>query len=166
MMLALAVVLLIIGLVFVIAEVFFVSMGMLSLIAGACILGADVLAFQHSPLMGWVFIAAEVVLIPVIVVFAFRLLPRLPFGRRMLLSGPVTEPEGGFPSLDHLVGRTGEAVTDLRPSGTARFEEERVSVVGVGPMIPKGARVEVISVSGPEVKVRSESPVNGDDDDA
>ncbi len=97
MMLALAVVLLIIGLVFVIAEVFFVSMGMLSLIAGACILGADVLAFQHSPLMGWVFIAAEVVLIPVIVVFAFRLLPRLPFGRRMLLSGPVTEPEGGFP---------------------------------------------------------------------
>lgn len=148
-------ILMVVGFALVVAEVFFVSMGILSVLAGACIVIADVMAFDEGPAWGWIFIAIQAVGIPLLVWGAFRILPRLPFGRRMLLTGPVTEPGGGFPDLSHLVGRTGEALTPLRPSGMARFGDERVSVVGTGGMIPKGSEVEVVSVQVTEVKVRA-----------
>jgi len=151
----LPIVLAIVGLALVVAEVFFVSMGMLSLLAGICILGADLLAFEQGPVTGWTFVAVEIVLVPVLVWLAFRALPHLPFGRRLLLTGPVTEPTGGFTGLDRFVGRAGKAVTDLRPAGTAAFDEERVSVVSIGGYIPRGSDVVAVSVEGPELKVRA-----------
>ena len=160
---ALATVLLIVGFAFVVAEVFFVSMGIFSVIAGACIVSADIIAFQHSGVMGWTFLAIQAVGIPLLVWGAFRALPRLPFGRRMLLTGPETAPSGGFPTLEHLEGTRGTALTDLRPSGTAELDGRRTSVVAVDTWIPKDSTIEVVLVHGTEIKVRAlETP----DDDA
>ncbi len=156
------IVLLLIGLALVVAEVFFVSMGLLSLMAGTCILAADVLAFQQGQTEGWTLVALQIVLVPLLVWGAFRLLPRLPFGRRMLLGGPVTEPGGGFASLDHLEGREGRALTDLRPAGTALLGDERVSVVAIGGFIPRDSDVVVSAVEGPEVRVRATSVPDDD----
>lgn len=149
------IVLLLIGLALVVAEVFFVSMGLLGLMAGTCILAADILAFEQGQAEGWTLVALQLVLVPLLVWGAFRVLPRLPFGRRMLLRGPVTDPGGGFQSLDHLAGREGQALTDLRPAGTAILGDERVTVVAVGGLIPKGSDVVVTAVEGPEVRVRA-----------
>jgi len=149
------IILLLIGLALVVAEVFFVSMGLLSLMAGVCILAADLLAFQQGQAEGWTLVVLEIVLVPLLVWGAFRILPRLSFGRRMLLGGPVTEPGGGFDSLEHLVGREGRALTDLRPAGTALIGDERVTVVAVGGLIPKDSDVVVSAVVGPEVRVRA-----------
>ena len=151
----LAIVLLLVGLALVVAEVFFVSMGLLGLMAGMCMLGADLLAFEEGPVQGWTLIAIQIVLIPLLIWLAFRWLPKLPFGRRMLLRGPVTAPQGGFRDLDPLVGREGKALTDLRPAGTAQFGEERVTVVAIGGLIPKDSDVLVTAVEGPEVRVRA-----------
>ena len=152
---ALPIVLMLIGLALVVAEVFFVSMGLLSLMAGTCILAADILAFQQGATEGWTLVILQIVLVPLLVWGAFRLLPRLPFGRRMLLGGPVTDPGGGFASFDHLVGREGVALTDLRPAGMVRIGDERVSVVAVGGLVPKDSRIVVSAVEGPEVRVRA-----------
>ena len=149
------IVLLLIGLALVVAEVFIVSMGLLSLMAGTCILAADVLAFQEGPVEGWTLVILEIVLVPLLVWGAFRILPRLSFGRRMLLGGPAKRPGGGFVSLDHLAGRTGRALTDLRPAGTALLGDERVTVVAIGGLIPQGSDVVVSAVEGPEVRVRA-----------
>jgi membrane-bound serine protease (ClpP class) len=159
----LPIVLLIVGLAFVVAEVFFVSMGALTLMALVCIIGADVLAFGQGQAQGWVLVAVEIVCVPLLVWLAFRVLPHVPFGRRMLLTGPATEPGGGFESLDRLVGRDGEAVTDLRPAGTVAFDGERHTVVSVGGMVPRGSRVRVVKVVGPEVRVRA-TELAGDED--
>jgi membrane-bound serine protease (ClpP class) len=149
----LAVILLVVGVALVVAEVLFVSFGLLALLAGACILAADLIAFGHSDAMGWTFVAAEVVLVPLALWGAFRVLPRLPFGRRMLLeaSGPWSP---AVPDWDRLLGKRGAALTDLRPAGTAEFDGERVSVVSVGGIVPKGAALVVVSVEGMEVRVR------------
>jgi membrane-bound serine protease (ClpP class) len=59
--------------------------------------------------------------------------------------------EAGFttaPSRPELVGRDGTALTDLRPSGTARIGEERLDVVTEGEYVPLGSRVQVVRSDG------------------
>jgi len=150
----LAVVLVLIGLGLVLAEVFFPSLGMFGLMAGACIIFADIIAFEAGTAVGWSFIAAEVILIPFVIQMGFKVLPLLPFGKRMMLDGPVTEPGAGLPDFSYLIETAGMAQTDLRPAGTGRFGDERVSVVSLGGMIEEGTPIVVVAVEGAEVRVR------------
>ena len=150
-----AVGLLLLGIALIVAEVFFVSFGALAIAAGLCILLADVMAFSESAAWGWTFVAAELVLVPLVLRTAFRTLPNTRFGRRFLLSGPATEPGAGVPAYERLVGARGRAATDLRPAGTAEFGEERLSVVSLGGLIERGEEVVVASVEGSEIRVRA-----------
>jgi len=64
---------------------------------------------------------------------------------------------GGYTSAeskDWLIGRTGTALTALRPSGTASIDDERIDVVSQGDFIDKGSTVKVVRVSGSRVEVR------------
>lgn len=54
-----------------------------------------------------------------------------------------------------LVGCTGEAVTALRPSGTATLNGKRVDVVAESGFIERGTPVKVIAVEGLRVVVRA-----------
>jgi membrane-bound serine protease (ClpP class) len=153
--LILAIVLTLLGLGFILAEVFFPSLGLLGLMAGACILAADLFAFDVGDGVGWTFVVAQVLLIPTVVWLGFKALPHLAFGRRMLLTGPATTPGPGLPDLSHLVGRRGQALTDLRPAGMARFGDERVSVVALGGMIDRETELTVVAVEGAEIRVRA-----------
>ncbi len=149
-----AILLVLIGLGFILAEIFFPSLGVLGLCAAGCIVGADLIAFSAGNTLGWSFIVAEVILVPLVVWGAFRWLPHTGIGKRMVLSGPVTPDSHGTPPLAHLVGQQGLTLTTLRPSGLARLGDDRISVVGQGGMIGKGRRIVVLSVEGTEVKVR------------
>ena len=55
---------------------------------------------------------------------------------------------------DKLMGREGVALGDLRPSGTAMFDDDRVDVVTEGDYVVKGSTVKVIEVRGNRVVVR------------
>jgi membrane-bound serine protease (ClpP class) len=57
--------------------------------------------------------------------------------------------------LDELLGKTGSVVTQLRPVGTARIEDDPVDVVTRGEMIEPGTLIEVIRVEGNRVVVRA-----------
>jgi len=57
-----------------------------------------------------------------------------------------------------LEGAVGKALTDLRPSGLARFGDERVDVVTLGDFIVAGSPIRVVRVEGNRVTVRSHSP--------
>ena len=52
------------------------------------------------------------------------------------------------PARGDLVGQSGKAVTDLRPSGTAEIGAERVDVVTEGEYVPMGAPVTVLRSEG------------------
>lgn len=65
--------------------------------------------------------------------------------------------EEGFVShstSEELVGKTGKALTDLRPSGTAEIDGKRVDVVTDSEFIEKGSSIEVVEVEGIRVVVK------------
>jgi membrane-bound serine protease (ClpP class) len=55
-------------------------------------------------------------------------------------------------------GRTGTAVTLLRPSGKAKIDGEVYDVVTQGDFIPKGSRIRVLKISGTRIIVTREDP--------
>jgi membrane-bound serine protease (ClpP class) len=57
-----------------------------------------------------------------------------------------------------LLNQSGTAYTNLRPSGTAVINGQRVDVVTEGPMIERGTPVRVVAIEGMRVVVRASSP--------
>jgi membrane-bound serine protease (ClpP class) len=55
---------------------------------------------------------------------------------------------------DRYLGKTGRAVSTLRPSGSADIDDERVSVVADGEWIEAGSNIEVVRVDGNRIIVR------------
>ena len=58
---------------------------------------------------------------------------------------------------ERYLGRTGRAVSTLRPAGSADIDDERVSVEADGEWIDAGTEIEVIRVDGNRIIVRSRS---------
>lgn len=89
-----------------------------------------------------------------------RMLPRLPFGRRLVLDTEVGAEQGytSPPESDRLqLGRNGTALSPLRPAGVADIDGARVDVVSDGGFIEAGAAIEVTRVDGNRVVVRERS---------
>jgi membrane-bound serine protease (ClpP class) len=77
----------------------------------------------------------------------------------LLLRGAVHKSQGfvSAPSRGDLIGRDGVAVTDLRPSGTARVGDERLDVITEGEYVSQGSRVQVVQSDGYRHVVRAVS---------
>lgn len=155
-----AILLLVLGLGLIVAEIFFPSLGLLSVLATAAIVGALVMAFRESNEFGVQFLVATVVLVPTAILLGFKLFPHSPFGKRMVASGLSF---AGSPAQDPrdlgLVGKEGVIEADCRPAGMARLDGRRVDVITRGEWIEAGARVRVVEVLGNRVVVaRNESP--------
>ncbi|MGP0593120.1 NfeD family protein [Nitrospira sp. T9] len=90
-----------------------------------------------------------------------RYFPRLPYGRRLILETNLQAQEGyeSSPEADHRwLGKQGIAMSDLHPSGIARFDRERVDVVSDGTFIDAGQPLEVVRIDGNRVVVRLAPP--------
>jgi membrane-bound serine protease (ClpP class) len=86
-----------------------------------------------------------------------RVLPGLPFGRRMVLEADMGAEQGyaSAPDTDRTwLGRTGTAVSPLRPAGIAEIEGTRLDVVSDGSFIEASAEIEVTRVDGNRIVVR------------
>jgi len=146
----------VVGLALLVAEVLFVSFGMIAVLAGVSLLSAIFVAFQQSIAFGVTMVAVEAVAAPIVLTLAFRLLPKTPFGKALILAGP--ERPGADASLRALVGKTGVALSPLRPAGFARIDGQRVDVVTRGEMLDADATLVVVDVTGNHVVVaRAES---------
>jgi len=86
-----------------------------------------------------------------------RFLPRLPFGRRLILERGLAAAQGyaSAPESDALwLGKRGRASSPLRPAGIAEIEGQRVDVVSDGELIDAGQLIEVSRVDGNRIVVR------------
>lgn len=150
-------ILLVVGcLAFLILEVFLVSFGALSVIAIAMGVAGVLLAFQESTAYGWTMVGVLFVGAPAALWGAFKVLPKLPFARGLYLRKPeLTDQErhAGVSARSELIGAIGEATSQLRPAGTAVFHGEPVDVVTTGRLLPQGAKVRVVSVTGNRIVV-------------
>ena len=86
-----------------------------------------------------------------------RFLPKLPFGRQLILETGLGTAIGyaSAPESDReWLGKTGTTVSPLRPAGIADIDGQRVDIVSQGEWIDSGAPVEVIRVDGNRIVVR------------
>ncbi len=85
-----------------------------------------------------------------------KFLPKTNMWNRLILETNITAKSGygtEISDLDQLISKEGTALTDLRPSGTAVFNNKRYDVVTQGEYIVKGKNVKVLSVEGSKVVV-------------
>lgn len=90
-----------------------------------------------------------------VLVSSWFLVRRLPANRRLttlgIFLGEATSREEGYTSAvrrDDLIGREGKAITDLRPSGTGLFGDERVDVVSEQEWIEAGSPIRIVASEG------------------
>jgi membrane-bound serine protease (ClpP class) len=90
-----------------------------------------------------------------IAVSAWVVIRSLPGSSRLARSGIFlldrTDREIGYESShprSDLIGLAGRAITDLRPSGTALFGDERIDVVSESAWITEGTPVRIVSAEG------------------
>ncbi|OHB58703.1 MAG: hypothetical protein A2173_04855 [Planctomycetes bacterium RBG_13_44_8b] len=146
----------------IVAEVFVPSGGLISFGALACIVGGIVIFFQHSITTGWIGVVIAVIMIPSILVIAYRIFPGTRFGRSVTLTPPQRQPGDAIADTDklgELLGAVGQVLTPLRPVGMCDFSGQRVECVAESGYVDKGKRVKVIRVQSTQLTVRE---VNGD----
>jgi membrane-bound ClpP family serine protease len=98
-----------------------------------------------------------VVMVPALLMGAYKILPKTRFGRQMLLMPPVRQRGDAIadmPELSKLLGATGQVLTTLRPVGMCDFNGRRIECVAESGFVPKGQTVKVIRVEGTQVTVR------------
>lgn len=136
-----------VGLVLLAFEVF-VPGGILGIFGGLSLLGGVVLAFTgFGATGGWTALAVALGLVGLMVYLEFGLLPKTALGRRLFLRSAV----GGTsqPPLAEsaaVVGRGGEALTPLAPTGYVIVDGRRYEAFSQSGLLPKGAPVRVVGL--------------------
>ncbi len=140
----------------IIAEIFLPSAGVLTAIALGMLGYSLFLVFtQVGQTVGALFVALDVILLPVAVIVGLKLISRSPASLRTSLStaGGVSSQS---PDLEKYLGAEGAAHTDLRPSGIAMLNGRRVDVTTRGEYIERHSRVYVSAVRGNQIIVRKQ----------
>ena len=149
------------GLFAIVVEIFVPAMGLIGVAGGIAIVAAVALTFsEHGAGAGMAALLTAVVAVPSVLALLFRVFPHSIVGRKLILKtmlGPSNQPgfESSLSELESLVGEEGVALTDLRPSGTARIANKRLSVVTGGEYISKDTPIHVIKEEGSRVVVRA-----------
>jgi membrane-bound serine protease (ClpP class) len=152
-----AILLFLLGAALLVAEVFVPSFGLLTVGAFAALIGGVYIFFTYSTLAGWLGIFIAVIMVPTVLIAAYRTLPKTRFGKNVILSQPKREKGEGVPDapqLKELEGRVGVVLTPLRPVGMCDFSGLRVESVAESGYVNKGRKVKVIHIDGTQVTVR------------
>ncbi len=127
----------------------FVPGGVIGFLGTAVLVTSIVFAFRdHPPLFGVALSAISLVMIPSMIVWGLR---RISLDASQNVEDGYTSVEEG---LDELLGKEGETVTVLRPSGIAKIEGRRVDVTSENMAVEKNVAVKVVRVEGNQVIVR------------
>lgn len=158
----LAIVLLLLGLLLLVAEIFIPSGG--TLLGGSLIcLGFSVYFawkawWGSSPVWWWVYIGSALVLLPTVTSLALYIFPRTSMGKQVLLEAPSAErlstPSKEEQRLLEAVGRIGRTVTPLTPGGLVQVDSHRFHCFSEGLIIDRDELVEIVAVRGPRLLVR------------
>lgn len=152
------------GLLAMVAEVFFPSFGVLSVISGVTIVSAVFLSFQHGTGIGLVFLTTVLFSAPAVLVIALKFFPRTRIGKKLILQGPDFDP-GDQPlhadGLEGYIGKFGNAVNDLHPVGTIAIGNRRFDAKSRGELIEEGAGVLVLGIEMSQLLVTARNQESG-----
>lgn len=118
-----------------------------------CLVAAVVLGYQNYGYQTGTLLLAGVIAGLLAGVWAWlKFFPESRVARKFISDQTVGELGVDRPELLNAVG---EALTPLRPSGTARINGQRVDVVAEAGLIERGTPVKVVAVEGARVVVRA-----------
>jgi len=152
--LTLTIVLQLVGVLVIIAEIIIPSGGLLAILATGLFGYSLYIVFsQVSASAGMVFVMADIIVIPILIYFGIKILAKSPVTLRARLSK-----KDGVTSQDmeqnRYLGMQGRAATDLRPSGVAIINQNRIDVVTRGEYIGKQTEIVVTAVRGNQIIVK------------
>ena len=166
-----AVILLLVGMVLAVGDIFLPSGGLLAVLSVFSIVGAVVIGFSADSTTGlWVLIGALLGL-PAAVVLALTVWPKTPMGRRILLDVPTSDevlPENDPRRMLHgLVGRVGQAKSKMLPGGIIVIDHQSYDAISEGAPVEVGQRVRVTEVRGSRLVVAglADEPLSETDED-
>lgn len=141
----------------IILEFFVPSAGLIGIVGGGCVIAGIVFTFKtYGAEAGTLFLIACVITGPVLMFLYFKIFPRSPIGKKLILHRTQNR-EAGFhtpPELNE--GEKGVSTTDLRPSGKIVIDDKEYSVSTEGEYIEKGENVIVTKVEGNRITVQRE----------
>ncbi len=150
-----AIILLILGLVLIIAEIF-VPGGIIGLLGVGALVGSLYMSAVDIGQMS-ISIAIAFVVAIITAVLMYKLIGlEKGFLRHIILNDATTTEKGYVSSVNRLelIGLEGTTVTPLRPAGTAIFNGERLDVVSEGGYIASQRPVKIMKTEGSRVVVR------------
>lgn len=145
------------------------SGGILGLLTVGAVIASIVCFFRYDRVAGFAAIGGYCILVPIAVVFAYRLWTASSLGRRMILgdddpSFGLSEDEAFRSSeearqmrlraLSGLIGARGRAETALRPVGFVTIEGQRIDAIAESGFIDAGSPVTVVDIVDNQVRVR------------
>ncbi|MEL6330537.1 MAG: hypothetical protein AAFR38_12840 [Planctomycetota bacterium] len=161
------VVLVLLSLLLIVAEAFIPSGGVIAAISFVLAVAGIYMLFRHDVGWGVTGLLTVLVLGPIAFFWSVNALPYTPFGRKLI--GAESDDAAAERELDEiqaererlaLIGRRGEALSDLRPIGLVRLD----AAEGADPVesealaedgwIEAGDRIEVIGIDLHELRVR------------
>ena len=140
-----------------VAEVFIPSFGLITVCSLACIVGGLAIFFKLNPAVGWCGVAVAIVMIPSVLVGAYKIFPKTSFGKSVSLDMPKKQKGEGISDINELsgmLGRKGITTTVLRPVGMCDFAGKRLECVAESGYVDRGVTVEVIKIEGTQLTVR------------
>jgi membrane-bound serine protease (ClpP class) len=153
-----AILLMTVGCVLVVLEVFIPSGGIISILAAVSFIVSIFIAFQPSPTTGMttglVFTATTVLAVPTLIALAFKYWPKTPMGKAFLGELPTEEEVLPQDPRRALLGRVGIARSKMLPSGAVEIDGQMVDAVTQGQAIEPGTYVVVSEVRANRVVVR------------
>lgn len=157
---------LLLGFMAIFIEIFVPAGGMIGLGGFVLMLISVVFAYKdYGNLAGTLMLLLVVVGTPAAVLGAFKVFPKTYIGKRLILQQSQQQ-EDGYTSYTSekyadLLGREGTTLTMLRPSGMARFDDRKFSVVTEGELIQPGRKIKVTAVEGSRIVVTSAEESEG-----
>lgn len=151
------------GLLFVL-EILIPSGGIIGLVAIAIALAGVVAFFFENVYLGGASLAGLILLIPLLINFALKIIPNTPLGRRLIL-GEDEEEEVAEARREEarrteeqrkraLIGAEGVTMTAMRPIGQVKIDGVVIEASCETGMIEAGVKVRVTRLDGFVVKVR------------
>jgi membrane-bound ClpP family serine protease len=147
-----------VGFLLLIADLFLTS-GVLALLSLAAVVVGVILTFVGGGIaVGIVTTLVVFLALPLTVRFLLFYWPRTPMGRQLVLSEQADDATlAALPAnqeLEHLKGRIGRALSELRPAGMVDFDGRRIDTITEGMMVEAGQMVRCIDVRAGKVVVR------------
>lgn len=148
---------LIVGLVLLVIEMFLPGIGLAGVSGMLALIAVVVMQLGWgNPRVALYVIAITLLIIILGLIWIIRSFQRGRLSKSFLVlreqSDGTSVPEVATAKSD-LVGKSGVALTTLRPAGIAEIGDKRVDVTTAGEFIPKGSRVTVVSAQGMHILV-------------